>query len=394
MTASGDPSIKLRRGLVKALKEKGQLKDPLVEAAFLGVPRHRFVPDVPLDQAYVDDVVAVKRESDGTVVSSASQPTMVAMMLEQLQLEPGHNVLEIGAGTGYNAALIQHIIGNRGTVTTIDVDPEMVTQAQNNLQRALYGQVRVVQGDGASGYSPRASYDRIIATVGVWDIPLAWVTQLKPRGLIVAPLWLNAFQVSGIFHLENDDSLYSENNVPCGFIRLRGVDAGPVVTQRVGNSALMLTTNSAALLDSAALHLLFSEDAETSLLDTRLDANEYWQGLLPYLILHVPDDYAFAVYHVGANQQVYGIEGHGFAFITQGSACFVPYNGHGEVNLFGGSDAIMALQSLLTDWDDQGRPGSDQLRLRLIPVDAGEPHVEQGIIYRRKGHYLHVWQEI
>lgn len=379
---------------MKALKEKGQLKDPLVEAAFLAIPRHHFVPGVPLEQAYADDVVAVKREPDGTVISSASQPTMVAMMLEQLRLEPGHNVLEIGAGTGYNAALMQHIIGSRGMVTTIDVDPEMVTQAQNNLQRVLYGQVRVVHGDGASGYSPRASYDRIIATVGIWDIPLPWINQLKPRGIIVAPLWLNAFQVSGAFHLEMGNTLYSQNNLPCGFIRLRGTDAGPMVTQRVGTSALVLTTNSAKLLDSASLHLLFSEDAEVNLLDARLNANEYWQGLLPYLILHVPDGYAFAAYSIGANQQAYGMEGHGFALIAPGSACFVPYNGHGEAHLFGGPDTYMALQNLIANWRDQGMPSSDDLRLRLTPLKASMPDAQQGVVYPRKNHYLHVWQEI
>src|SRR5690606_28787823 len=110
-----------------------------------------------------------------------------------------------------------------GNVTSLDIDNEMVQLAQKNLQRAGYGSiVRVVAADGALGYAPRASYDRIIATVGVWNIPAAWVKQLKPRGLIIAPLWLDSIQVSGSFQLQSDNSLLSQDNLPCGFIRLRG----------------------------------------------------------------------------------------------------------------------------------------------------------------------------
>ena len=357
------------------------------------MPRHRFLSGLPLEEAYTDDVVAVKRDADGVVLSSASQPTMVAMMLQQLDLQPGQNVLEIGAGTGYNAALMQHIVGNQGAVTSIDLDKDMVHLAETNLQHALYGRVRVVHGDGAAGYSPRASYDRIIATVGVWDIPAAWVKQLKPRGLIVAPLWLDAFQVSSALQLQADQTLYSASNLPCGFIRLRGAEAGPDVTRRVGNSSLALVSNSAALLDSAALHLLLSEDAETSLLDTRLNSGEYWQGLLPYLILHVPLGFAFVAYSVGSNEQIYGIVGSGFALIAPGSACFVPYDGHGEVRLFGGMGAYMALQEVIAAWNAAGRPDSSRLRMRLSPLTAELPAVENGGVYTRRSHHIHVWQE-
>ncbi len=395
VVSSSDSALSLRQALVEKLRQKGHLTDPLVKAAFLEVPRHRFLPpDVPLDQAYSDDVVPIKRDPDGTVLSSSSQPTMMAMMLHQLRLQPGHNVLEIGTGTGYNAALMQHIVGEDGNVTTLEIDNDMVRLAQDSLQRAVYGStVRVVQGDGAAGYAPRASYDRIIATVGVWDIPLAWVQQLKPRGIIVAPLWIDSVQVSGAFTLQADGTLYSKSNLQCSFIRLRGVSSGPVVSRRVGSSSLVLTSNAVNALDGASLHLLLSEDAETNLLDIRLKPNEYWTGFMPYLILNLPDGFSFAVYNIGVNEKAYGIEGHGFALITQGSACFVPYNGHGESHAFGGPDAFMALQTALADWNSAGRPDSDRLRLRLIPHTAAPPVIQTGKLYLRQEHYLHVWQE-
>lgn len=391
-----DPTEPYRQALVAKLKEKNLLHDSLIEAAFLTVPRHRFLPDdTPLEQVYADDVVAIKRDADGTVLSSSSQPSMMAMMLNQLRLQPGQNILEIGAGTGYNAALLQHIVGDEGNVTSLDIDNEMVQLAQKNLQRAGYGSiVRVVAADGALGYAPRASYDRIIATVGVWNIPAAWVKQLKPRGLIIAPLWLDSIQVSGSFQLQSDNSLLSQDNLPCGFIRLRGAESGPVVSQRIGSSSLILTSNAVRALDSSALHVLFSEDGEDNLLDMRLTAADYWSGFVPYLILNVPQGFTFAVYNLSANEQAYGIEGHGFALITSGSACFVPYTGHGEVRSFGAPDSFMALQGLLAEWDAVKRPGSDRLRLRLIPSSEAPPVIDTGKLYVRKDHYLHAWQDM
>src|SRR5690606_26154031 len=146
-----------RANLVKSLKEKGELADPRMEAAFLHVPRHEFVPDIPLDKVYADEALPFKRDADGSVISSSSQPLMMAMMLRQLDLQPGHNVLEIGAGTGYNAAIMQYMVGDEGNVTTLELDQDLVRQAQDTLQRLSLGSIRVVHADAAGGYAPRAA---------------------------------------------------------------------------------------------------------------------------------------------------------------------------------------------------------------------------------------------
>ena len=105
----------LNQNLVDQLKWKGILTLPEVEAAFRAVPRHLFLPDLPLEEVYQDEAIATKM-LDGQFVSSSSQPAIMAIMLEQLQLEAGQRVLEIGAGTGYNAALMAHIVGETGQV--------------------------------------------------------------------------------------------------------------------------------------------------------------------------------------------------------------------------------------------------------------------------------------
>lgn len=386
-----DNDAALRQTLVNTLKEKGELTDPRVESAFLTIPRHVFLRDVPLEKAYADEALPIKRDSNGAILSSSSQPSMMALMLRQLRLRPGDNVLEIGAGTGYNAAVMQHLVGENGHVTAIELDPELARHALDHLQRAGIGDVQIVHADGAMGYAPRASYDRIIATVGIWDVPAAWVKQLKPNGILVAPIWLDAFQVSAAFTVQSDGTLYSSVNLPCGFIHLRGIAAGPVVYMRVGSTALTLASNAIGELDSAALQMLLSDDTETTLLSISLKSSEYWHGFLPFLILNIPEGFTFAVYGVDEQQQAYGMAGHGFALIAHGSACFVPYHGHGETHCFGGADAFIALQDCLQTWDAQGRPGSKRLRLRLIPQNSSTPIVTEGKIYTRHDHHLHAW---
>ena len=387
---SNSEGLELRQALVNALKRKGDLGDTALEAAFLAVPRHFFLPDVPLDRAYADEAVPVKRDADGSVLSSASQPSMIALMLRQLRLRPGDNVLEIGAGTGYNAAVMQHMVGSEGTVTSVEIDPQIAKQARLNLQRAGMSEVNIVDADGAMGYPVRAQYDRIIATAAVWDVPPAWVKQLKTNGILVAPIG-GAAQYSAAFTFESDGSLYSGNNIPCRFIALRGIAAGPTVYQRIATTGMALVSDEVAQLDPAAVHTLLSADDELSFIGLPLSPGDYWHGFLPYLELNAPSDYVFASYLVGDNQQAYGLEGSGFALIGPGSACFVPFQADGDVHCFGSADAFMSLRAALEAWDAAGRPGSAQLRMRLLPKQPNRAVPPGGKLYPRLYHDLLIW---
>ncbi len=216
----------LQHALVEELKQRGVIRWASVEAAFRSVPRHLFLPNVPLDQVYQDQHIPIKYEH-GISISASSQPTIMAIMLEQLALAAGQRVLEIGAGTGYNAALIAHIVGATGQVVTLDVDEDLVVQARRNLTAAGFEHVTVVQGDGAVGYPSGAPYDRIILTVGAWDILPAWHDQLAPDGRLVLPLTLlPGLQLSIAFEAYGD-YLHSISARPCGFMPLRGPFAHP-----------------------------------------------------------------------------------------------------------------------------------------------------------------------
>jgi protein-L-isoaspartate(D-aspartate) O-methyltransferase len=224
----------LHERLVEDLAGKGLLDNPRLRAAFRAIRREHFLPGVALERVYRDDAVTTQTGPGGMTSSSSSQPSIMAMMLAQLDPQPGDRVLEIGAGTGYNAALLAHLVGPGGQVTTIDIDPAITRAAQANLDRAGVGanqvaEVEVRTGDGWLGAADRAPLDRIQATVGVWDLAPAWADQLTPAGTLVAPLWLRAgVHVTAAFtRPAGDQRLRSHRVVGCDFVRLRGPHAGP-----------------------------------------------------------------------------------------------------------------------------------------------------------------------
>lgn len=199
--------------LVEVVRSRGVAMDPAWREAFLSVPRHVFVPRFYVDadgerltgvvasgdpdwlrDVYTDEPLVTRRKrvrgpggaEEYVATSSSSQPTVIAIMLELLDVREGMRVLEIGTGTGYHAALLCHRLGEEAVVS-VDLDPELVVAATARLA-TLGFRPTVVAGDGAYGYAEGAPYDRIIVTAAADTIHPAWVEQLAPGGRIVAPL--------------------------------------------------------------------------------------------------------------------------------------------------------------------------------------------------------------
>ena len=139
----------LHTRLVDQLHKDGSIRSPRVKEAFHAVPRHAFLPHATAEEAYTNAPVHIKYDETGASISCGSQPGVVAMMLEQAAIEPGMRVLELGAGTGYNAALLGHLVGPSGSVTTIDVDDDLVQGVQTRLKEQGSANVEAVLGDGA-----------------------------------------------------------------------------------------------------------------------------------------------------------------------------------------------------------------------------------------------------
>ncbi len=224
----GTSLARLRERLVAQVLQTSGIRDERIAAALRDVPRHLFLPHLPPQHAYLDDAIVTKRDADGQPISSSSQPAIMAIMLDQLTLVPGQRVLEIGAGTGYNAALMRHIVGPSGAVVSVDIEADLAEQAREHLAGAGYPDVTVVAADGADGYPPGAPYDRVIATVGVSDLAPAWLHQAGPGARIVVPLDVRGSQLAVAFGRAGSGGHWVSRSIaPCGFMRMRGSLAGP-----------------------------------------------------------------------------------------------------------------------------------------------------------------------
>lgn len=201
------------RALSAELDALGVL-DPAWRAAFEDVPRHLFVPSfyrndnsfvdgthpemhaewlsaVYSDESLVTQQIAIPDTDSLRPTSSSTKPSLMSRMLGMLDVADGHTVMEIGTGTGYNAALLSHRLGG-DRVASIDIDPALVEQARVRLKEAGFNPF-LTAGDGAHGIRSRAPFDRVIATCAVPAIPPPWVDQLADQGIIVTDVRAETF---------------------------------------------------------------------------------------------------------------------------------------------------------------------------------------------------------
>ncbi len=205
-------------------------------SSLLSIPRHQYIPDtiwvdnqahtgpalVPLHReqdpdrwlrlAYDTTAGVATQVDDGhpdrpglggsMPTSSASSPVIVAVMLAALDAHEGHRVLEIGTGTGYNAALLAHRL-TAEQITSMEIDPDVARRAGKALSSSVFGAVTVVTGDGTEGYPPDAPYDRVIVTASTNHIPYSWVAQTRAGGRILLP-WADTY-TSGLLALTVGD---------------------------------------------------------------------------------------------------------------------------------------------------------------------------------------------
>jgi len=208
-------------GMVDRLKRSGVVQSPSLMAALRTVPRHHFVDDVGLETAYADIAISVKTNAGGESISSISQPTIVASMLELCEVQPGQTVLEIGTGTGYNAALLACLVGPKGRVVSVELEADLATAAKLRLRQHEFTQVKVVVGDGAKGHAPNAPYDRIVVTTGAPKVHSAWVEQLRPEGRLITPV-VNSDGIGTVECLvKHGETMTPLASVACGFLVMR-----------------------------------------------------------------------------------------------------------------------------------------------------------------------------
>ena len=170
-----------KEDLVNVWRSARIADEKLIEA-FLKVPRESFVPEELKEEAYTDTPLPIQYGK------TISQPTTIIIMTSALGVREGQKILEIGTGSGYQAAILARMVGEKGRVVTLEVVPELVSLARENLRKAGVTNVGVIEDDGSQGYEKESPFDRIIVTAACPAIPEPLLRQLKPNGVLVAPV--------------------------------------------------------------------------------------------------------------------------------------------------------------------------------------------------------------
>jgi protein-L-isoaspartate(D-aspartate) O-methyltransferase len=379
-------SGRYRERLVARLRRSGAIRSSAVRDAFLRVPREVFIPDVAaregIEAVYRDEPFPTKLDEAGNAISSSSQPAIMAMMLEELRVSPGHRVLEIGAGTGYNAALLSALVGRRGRVTSIELEPDVA-----GLARRAVGEAReranVVTGDGRSGWAPDAPYDRIIVTASGLDVPRAFQDQLREGGLLVIPLRLSdavPFRQIVVTFERKGEHLRSVSVIHGGFMRLRGHPNDPSLPWPV--SEIAETTDGdrvvRASLSGSTWGALSHEDRRRLLalllsaprrrpIGVRASGAVQW-GLEAFVALAVPEErlvgctraeLAHLLYFSTALPAVIEVGPRPSLAHLSGTRTL------SRIDAYGARGAEAVLRRAVEDWIGLGRPGVGRLQIEV-----------------------------
>ncbi|MFB7665638.1 methyltransferase domain-containing protein [Kitasatospora sp. NPDC056138] len=360
-----------RRRLASALIADGSLTSDWLPA-YNAVPRHLFVPatvwpgqadgvrqgeavnrytdptgwwnavysDVPLTTQW-DDGQHTGDDWGTMPTSSNSMPTMVFSMLAALDVQDGNRVLEIGTGTGWNAALLSHRLGS-GNVVTVEVDEESATSAQRRLARAGYFPTPMV-GDGAKGYADGVPFDRVIATCSVGRIPHAWVRQSRPGAVIVAP-WGPEYGGEAV-------------------VRLTVGDDGTASGRFTGSSAFMRLRQQRSARPNSLAYLSAPWPADGAKSSTSLSPDLIGGWLAMFAIgVQVPEAFPLTERY---DDGTYTLWLHDTAVTSWATADWEPNRTAYEVVQSGPRSLWSEVEAAWRWWDDQDRPGFDRFGLTV-----------------------------
>jgi protein-L-isoaspartate(D-aspartate) O-methyltransferase len=375
-------SLALREHMVDGLVANGSLRSSRVREAFLSVRREEFLPVIAeidgLEHVYWDTAIVV-REREGVPVSSSSQPSMMAQMLESLDVRPGSRVLEVGLGTGYNAALLSELAGPQGRVTSIDIDPELVRKATDALRRAGCP-AETATGDGRQGWPAGAPYDRMIVTASTDTIPIAWWRDLAVGGLLVVPVRLGVLQMIITFE-RTADGFRSVDLLQGSFMPLYGCDGAD---QRVATiSVRVAAPGSRAVMVSATAPGIatMSTGMKQRLLSNLISVPASHEvgpfaawPLVWHMLLHLDEEHQVCI---GTEQP--GVR----VGIVDGASgrCEVLVAAHSDGNdwlveraeVYGEPHDAPAIARFIAHWEEDGRPGLERLKFFVDYHDQNSP---------------------
>jgi protein-L-isoaspartate(D-aspartate) O-methyltransferase len=400
------------REVARQLATQGVVTNERILQAFEMVDRHHFVPEASESLAYSDRSVPVAGNS------CSSRPYIMARMLEQADIRSGESVLELGTGTGYNAALLSQLVGPDGHVVSVDIEPKLVQDAAHRLKEQGFTNVNAIVSDGQHGYRRFAPYDVILGTFATADVPSTWAEQVRPGGRMVLPIVLAAnIQVSAKLHC-SVDAWSAEWLEPCLFIRQRGAqDAFTASMREIWNGRRVYLV--AERVASLAQGVVDMDPCRHTAL-AQVNPHSLW-GLHAWLATRRPDVVGIqylkhglrverdAVYELERISRQSGIplvglvSKNGMALLLQEQSAHPgSYDGDQQVpfsldvGVWGDGDDIAAeLEREVGAWASKGSPGSAQMRLELQfeisdPTLAGDTAV--GVIRRATSTIRVTWE--
>jgi protein-L-isoaspartate(D-aspartate) O-methyltransferase len=362
--------------------------------AYLATPRHCFITRYrewgtkewqvvkPADLTehiptlYADRPLILFGDDDQDIPSAVSQPSLVLRMLDLLQLKPGHKVFELGTGSGWNAALMGHMVGPEGLVVSLEIIPELAQSGRETIESSGISNVRILAGDGAEGYQDLAPYDRAVFTAGAFDLPHYFYEQLREEGLLLVVIKAEGGGDSLFLLRKTDDHFESVESYPCGFVQLRG-------TYRFEN------------LESAVLEEAIP--AWTELQREEIGKRRFWWGgkgkdgymwttLAIRSFLGITEE-TFRAFKT-AKRDHHAIEQHYFGLWDAANRSLVVAKDDWLVT-YGNNQAEERLLQRLRHWVEVGMPNAACLDLKVFPVSARvQAGSNQWLVKRRDSQFL------
>jgi protein-L-isoaspartate(D-aspartate) O-methyltransferase len=358
--------LRLRWRMTNTLRRRGAIRSRALEVAMRVVPREKFLPGVPLEDVYRDtaSILYAAESAAGLPPGSVAQPYTLAVMLEALEAQSGQNVLHVGTGSGYGAALLATLVRPGGRVHSYELDTHVAIAAGRRLEEAGFADVEVLQGDGLRGRAAEAPFDRILVTGSMARVPIAWVQQLAPDGVLVVPIRVRAAAFSVAFDRDSMqfDVLRSRvvHPVTCSPLReTRGHPDAALLPLGQGLSLAGEGLDDYAVAQVATL----LDEAPRRVRDVRVAVNEYGLGGgLAFLMAMWEPGMVEIVAEDPARWGFHAITG--ILDAAHGSLCLMRPD---AVVVYGAEAAADRLRAHTAAWVDMGRPGLDRAKMSWLP---------------------------
>ena len=368
----------LKNRLVDDFVDRKIIKNKKIESAFRKVNRHLFIHNASLEDVYGDYSVITKKIGNEPM-SSSTAPSLMAAMLEQLSLEKGMKVLEIGAGVGYNAALLSEIIENERNVFTVDIDVETINEARQNLINAGYKNINIKCLDGVDGFPENAPYDRIIVTCAVKDISKAWIKQLKNNGIMVLPIWINGSQITPALRKQNNILVGLSTSLG-GFMSMRRRSYYEILQESLpkNKNLLICSEHLESLREDKIDSLLRGEHHEQK---NPLDRLSFSQRYDFFIFLALQEKNSLELFIEDKDSvSEYGLEEQAMGILDLENKTACLNSKSNKLISYGDKQSYQRVLSLIKEWDSLNRPSVNKLRVNGYLSDRDIPPLEKNEI--------------